>query len=416
MSCVRQENIVIIGGGLAGLTAARKLVESKTDFTLLEATDSIGGKLKTDNVDGFLLDHGFQIFLSAYPEAKKWLDLDKLNLNSFSSGARLLFGDGTQETIADPLRHPAYLFQTLFAKSSSFRDKLGILTLKSKLKNKSVDDIFNQDQIPTIDALKNKYGFSDKVIDLFFKPFFSGIFFENELETSRLMFDFIFKMFAEGDACLPANGMGQIPKLLSEPINPGRIWCNCKVQAIDQGKVILEDGSYISAEKIIVATPSMTSIKGLNLPKAKYLPCKQMYFVCKHPPSLDKFIALNTSKNKLFNNCCVMNNISPNYAPKGNYLVSVSLNESIYPPIELEKQVKNELSLWFGKVVGTWECIDQRDIFHALPNQKNVNNQLSQESFKLTDTTYICGDYMYNGSINGAMKVGGDVVDVILKN
>ena len=416
MTTDRNENIIIIGGGLAGLTAARKLHENNIEFTLLEASDRIGGKLKTDVVDGFLLDHGFQIFLNAYPEVKKWLDLDKLNLQAFSSGARLLFSDGTQETIADPLRHPKFLFQTLFAKSSNFKDKMGILSLKNKLKNTSVDEIFAQDQISTLEALKHTYGFSNRIISQFFQPFFSGIFFENELETSNLMFEFLFKMFSEGDACLPANGMAEIPKSLAAPINKDKIWCNCRVDAIDKGKVVLEDGSVLGAEKIILATHAMTNISGLELPKAQYLPCKQIHFICNEPPSLGKFIALNTNKYKSFNNCCVLNNIASNYAPQGKYLVSVSINESQYSSKELELQVKSDLSLWFGKSVENWECLHQRDILHALPSQKRVNNRLSKDSFKLNDSTYICGDYIYNGSINGAMKAGEDVVNTVLNN
>ena len=184
---------IIIGGGLAGLTAARTLQEKGIEFTLLEATDRVGGRVKTDIEDGFRFDRGFQVLLTAYPEAKRWLDYKKLDLRTFTPGAMLLLPSGKTECIGDPLRDPSSLFSTVFSSAGSLGDKFKILSLKNRLASLSIEEIFNQEEKTTMEVLKGDYGFSKKMIDLFFQPFFAGIFLEKELTTSRRMFDFVFK-------------------------------------------------------------------------------------------------------------------------------------------------------------------------------------------------------------------------------
>ena len=168
--------VIIIGGGLAGLTAARQLHARGIDFLLLEATDRIGGRVKTDVIDSFRLDHGFQVLLTAYPEAERWLNYEKLDLQYFSPGALLLYPDGKQDRIGDPLRDFFSLFPTLFSQSGTLKDKLQILRLKNRLSKLSIVDIFEQTELSTKDALIREYGFSPKIIDRFFQSLFRRYF------------------------------------------------------------------------------------------------------------------------------------------------------------------------------------------------------------------------------------------------
>ena len=206
------KKITIIGAGLSGLSAAYYLEENGfEDITILESKSSVGGRLKTDFVNGFTLDRGFQVLLTAYPEAKKILNYEALNLKRFAPGALIFDGSGKPQRIGDPLRDIGSLLPTIFSSVGSLLDKIKILTLRNRLVNKSLDAILEQPEKPTAFVLKD-YGFSDKFINGFFKPFYAGIFLENELTTSRRMFDFVFKMFAEGDTAIPANGIAEIPK------------------------------------------------------------------------------------------------------------------------------------------------------------------------------------------------------------
>jgi phytoene dehydrogenase-like protein len=161
-------SVIIIGGGLSGLTAARQLHKKGIDFLLLEATDRIGGRIKTDVIDGFRLDHGFQVLLTGYPEVRKWLDYSKLDLKAFSPGALLLYPDGQQDQLGDPLRDVSSLFPTLLSKSGNLKDKFSILRLRNRLKKLSIEDIFQQEEISTKAALQEVYGFSPQMINRFF--------------------------------------------------------------------------------------------------------------------------------------------------------------------------------------------------------------------------------------------------------
>ena len=182
-----QNKVTIIGAGIAGLTAAVYLHRKGHIVQIIEATDRVGGRIKTDIVNGFRLDRGFQVLLTEYPEAKALLDYEKLNLKSFLPGAQVLYEDGMFE-IADPFRRPSALWSTVFAPVGTLKDKFNTFLLKNKLVGQSIKDIFQQPEIDT-KAKLIKYGFSEKMISRFYQPFFSGIFLENNLQTSGNMFD-----------------------------------------------------------------------------------------------------------------------------------------------------------------------------------------------------------------------------------
>lgn len=399
--------VIIIGGGLAGLTAARQLKASGIDALLLEASDRVGGRVKTDILDGFRLDHGFQVLLTAYPEARRWLDYDQLHLQSFSPGALLLYPDGRQDRIGDPLRDFSSLFPTVFSGAGSISDKFKILKLRSRLSRLSIEAIFQQEERPTKEVLAQEYGFSRKMIDRFFRPFFSGIFLEKELKTSRRMFDFVFKMFSEAATAVPNLGMEEIPKQLAASLSESMIHTNAKVQKIEGQTVQLTDGSSFEAPHIIVATEATGLVNGLAKVNTKYQSTTHLHFIADAAPISQPLIALNTKAQRLSNNICTINKVAKAYAPAGQNLVSISVvGSSDLKPSDLEKAVRKELETWFGKAVQDWKHLHTRTVHYALPNQWQVQHQTPREQMKVREGLYICGDFQSNGSINAAMRSG----------
>ena len=193
--------IHIVGAGVSGLVASKVLEDYGYESMIIEATDRVGGRVKTDVIDGYQLDHGFQVLLTAYPSAQKYLNFEALELQHFIPGATI-FSNGKQKTIGDPLRNIFLLFPTLFSGIGTLSDKVKILKLNRLLKNTTLDKIFDKSEKTTLQYLID-FGFSEEIISKFFKPFFSGIFLEPELETSSRMFEFVYKMFGEGYATLP---------------------------------------------------------------------------------------------------------------------------------------------------------------------------------------------------------------------
>jgi phytoene dehydrogenase-like protein len=409
-----KSEITIIGAGIAGLTAAVYLNRKGHKVKILEASDRVGGRIKTDLVEGFRLDRGFQVLLTAYPETKDLLDYKKLNLKRFLPGATVLY-DGGQFEIADPFRRPSALFSTLFAPVGSIKDKINTLFLKNKLLHIRIPEIFKQDEQKTLNQLA-EYGFSPKMIDRFYKPFFSGIFLENELTTSQRMFDFVMKMFSEGDAALPALGMEEIPKQLVTLLPENTILYNVKVIKIEGDKIHTEAGTTYETDKILIATEANAFAKAyISESKIKSNPVTNVYFEAIKAPSNKAVVILNASKNKKWvNNFTVMSNVSKNYAPKGKVLLSVSCN--LIPTLDdlaLADAIKMELKQWYGEEVFEWKLLKVYTINYALPNQENVTNELNTDQIQLSKNLFICGDHLLNGSINAAMKSGRLAAELI---
>ncbi|NRT14368.1 phytoene dehydrogenase-like protein [Flavobacterium sp. 28A] len=407
--------ITIIGAGISGLSAALHLHRQGFAIKIIEASDRVGGRIKTDVIAGFRLDRGFQVLLTAYPEAKKLLDYDALRLKTFLPGATVLY-DGGQFEIADPFRRPAALLATAFAPVGSLKDKFNTFILKNKLIGKSIEGIFLQEQKSSLAQLKD-YGFSTKMINRFFKPFFSGIFLENNLSTSNRMFDFVMKMFSEGDAAVPELGMEEIPKQLASQLPEGCFVFNTKVIDIKENTIYTSSGAEIQSDIIIIATEATELIsKFKSSVETKHHSVTNVYFQANKAPSDKAVVILNASeKEKIVANLTVMTNVSKAYAPAGKVLISVSCNGILdYTDQELVQKIKSELQPWFGNQVEDWSHLKTYKVNYALPNLTVLKDDLTIDDMKINDNLYCCGDHLLNGSINAAMKSGRLVANLII--
>jgi phytoene dehydrogenase-like protein len=279
--------VVIVGGGLAGLCAARVLARARVSCTIFEASDDIGGRVRSDNVRGFVLDRGFQFFLTAYPEAKNVLFYESLGLRPFAPGARIRLG----ERFVDFGRAS---IKTMLSRSvGTLSDRLKLRALRRELRQLSIDQIWQRPQATTIDALRQR-GFSDRIIERFFGPFFGGIFFDRSLSTSRRKFDFTLRMLADGDMALPEAGMGAIPRHLAARLRDLDFRLDTKVARADENGVTLAGGQRIMARAVIVAT-DQTSAGQLIDPQSAPAPrgwrgTTCLYFAADKPPIDDPVI------------------------------------------------------------------------------------------------------------------------------
>lgn len=245
-------DVVIIGAGLAGLCCARRLLEARVSFLLVEASDEVGGRVRTDRVEGFLLDRGFQVLLTAYPEAQKMLDYRALDLRAFEPGA-LVHLENRFSRVADPWRRPGRALEALVSEIGTLSDKLRVGWLRHRVCRGSSEDAFGGPEMRTIDLLQ-RTGFSPNIIERFFRPFLGGIFLERELRTPASMLRFVFRMLARGDVSIPAGGMGQIPNQLASSLPSRSIRKGAKVASIGKDRVILCGGEEIAARSTVVAT------------------------------------------------------------------------------------------------------------------------------------------------------------------
>ena len=406
-------DILIIGAGLAGLSAARVLKNAGRKVKIIEASDAPGGRLRTDHVNGFLLDRGFQVLLTAYPEAKHFLNYKALDLKAFSPGSIILTNSGIDQ-IGDPLRDPFSLLKTLNSPVGSFVDKIKLLGLRLKLAGSGIDEVFKKSEISTLNYLRNE-GFGDRIISNFFTPFLSGIFLENKLDTSSRMFEFVFKMFSESDTAIPAKGMEMIPMQLAADLNSNELLLNETVVRVDGNQVLGLSGNNYQANFILIATGANNLPHPFTTPNKGRKSVTCLYFSADKSPYHQKLIALNANPTKLINNIAVMSNISRHYAPAGKSLISISIIEDCngFNEKELVAKVKEELHFWYPECVN-WKHLKTYKIPYALPDNKEVINDINPSSIRLNDTTFICGDHLLNGSINAAMKSGRIAAESIL--
>ena len=401
--------IVIIGAGLTGLSCAYHLDKAGLDYKIYEKETEIGGRLRTEKINGFTVDRGFQVYLTAYPESKKILDYKKLDLKNFDPGALILQDGGKIDMAYDPLRMPAKIFQSMSADIGSLWDKLKILSLRSSVLKERVENMFDDNKLTTEEHLK-AFGFSQKMIDTFFRPFYGGIFLEDELVTSASMFRFVYRMFSLGHAALPSNGMAEIPAQIASSMDSSKIFTNHSVTKISTDYLQIDGGDEIEFDHCVVATEGNNAklLTDDGTIKDKHVSSTQFYFVADKKPYTDKLIALNPDKNKLVNNICVLNNIVEAYAQKDCLISATVLNDK--EDKCSEKEVQKEVQKWFPSAEN-WRLLKRMHISYSLPAQQKVSyGSVPISQGKLL----IAGDHIQNGSINNACKMGEDAAKILI--
>lgn len=406
-------DVIVIGAGISGLTAAKVLKAAGKKVLVIEAASEVGGRVSTAEVDGFLLDRGFQVLLTAYPETKRLLDYSRLDLKAFSPGATIL-QKNSLNNIGDPFREPLMLFKTLFSPVGTLADKFRLLALKLKLMATSVEAIFAKPETTTAQYLQ-KAGFSSTFIAQFFRPFFAGIFLEDELTTSSRMFEFLFKMFGEGYAAVPAKGMGMISQQLAETLTDKNLILKEEVTQIEGNNVYGKSGKMYSATTILIATNPVQASKLMQQPlNSLHKSALTLYFSANAKTSKTKRIALNAVENTIINNIAFMDHVSPCYAPQGKSLIAISLKASVaHNTPNLEQLALAEAANWYPEAIN-WQHLKTYAIAYALPNDAHVANEMEGGTTKISSNCFLCGDYTLNGSINAAMKSGRVAAETIL--
>lgn len=394
--------IHVIGAGVSGLIAAKVLEDHGYYPVILEATDRVGGRVKTDLIEDYQLDHGFQVLLTAYPAAQKYLNLDALELQKFLPGATI-FNSGKKQTIGDPLRNLSLLFPTLFSSIGTFSDKLKILKLNSVLKKTTLDEIFSKTEKTTYQYLVD-FGFSSEMISQFFTPFFSGIFLESQLETSSRMFEFVYKMFGEGFAALPKAGIEAIPMQLKANLKETNFRFDTKVTAVKNGKIFLDDTTELESHFTVIATAPSKLVTNLKNQDTQWKSCDTLYFETDKNLIEKPLIGLVADKDALINNIFYHTSIASK-SSGAKELVSVTIvkNHDLSEDA-LRIRIQKELQDYCG--ITSCKFIKHYHIPQALPKLNELQNEMLPSETRLTTGIFLAGDMQLNGSLNAAMIAG----------
>jgi phytoene dehydrogenase-like protein len=351
-------------------------------------------------VDGFLVDRGFQVLLTAYPELDRQLDRAALRLRAFEPGALVRIGDRFH-AVGDPFRRPGRLLSTAMAPVGTPLDKLRLLSLRRRLRAATVPQLLRGQDVDTAVALRDER-FGSTMVDRFFRPLVGGIQLDPDLTASRRMFDTIFRTLSEGDAAVPAAGMGAIPRQMAARLDPRTIHLNRPASRVEPGRVTLEGDEVISADRIVVATEGPAASQLLGLRPVGSRPATCVWFAVDRPPTDSRLIVLDGNGTGPALNVAVMSNVAPEYAPEGSALVAAAC-----PGVAdagIEPAVRRQLRGWWGTPVDGWRHLRTHVIAHGQPDQRPPFSPKQRVS--LGDGLFVCGDHRDTASIQGAMYSG----------
>jgi phytoene dehydrogenase-like protein len=356
--------------------------------------------VRTDVVDGFRLDRGFQVLLTAYPEMHRQFDLHSLDLRRFEPGA-LVWNGETTDLVGDPLRRPRTLLQTALAPVGTLGDKARVLGQRIRLQRSKPADLLRQDDISTMAALRQQ-GFSDRMIERFFRPLVGGIQLDPSLQTSRRMFDVILRSLIVGDVAVPALGMGAISDQLAAQLLPGSIHLDAEVVSVATGSVVLAGGRTIEASRVVVAAEGPRAAALLGLRPVESNPASCVWFAAEQPPIPGGYIVLDGTGVGPALNTTVMTNVAPEYAPSGSVLIAAAC-PGINDP-QVEPAVRAQLRRMWGPRVDRWRHLRTDAIAHGQPRQHPPFSP--KQRVALGDGMFVCGDHRDTASIQGALFSG----------
>jgi phytoene dehydrogenase-like protein len=411
-------DVLIVGAGLAGLCCGRRLAECGVPFRVLEASDGVGGRVRTDLVDGFRLDRGFQLYLTAYPEGRRVLDLAALDLKPFTRGA-LVWVNGRFRRVADPRAEPFAAARSLFNPVGSPADKLRLVKLYWDTGRGKLSDQTAKDERLTLDLLRWTGGFSPAMIDRLFRPFFGGVALEKGLATSTRFFRFVFRMFAEGEGAVPAAGMQAIPDQLAAGFPAGSVRLGATVASLGHRELTLAGGEAMRARAVVVSTegPAAARLLGGEVSDPGSNGSTTLYYAADRPPTAEPILMLDGENRGPVNSVVVMSNASPTYAPLGKALISAAV---VGVPAEddaaLDRRARGQLRDWFGPAADGWRLLRVYRIPHALPDQTAGRLDPWQRTVRLRPGLYVCGDHRDNGSIDGAMTSGFRAAQAVMED
>lgn len=416
--------VIIVGAGLAGLTAARALQSRGMAITLIEASDGVGGRVRSDVVDGCVLDRGFQVLFDAYPAVQRWLSLPDLELQAFDPGA-VICRAGRQSTLTDPLRDWASAWPAFWSDAASTIDKLRVLQLSLTVRNQTIQQIRHGADTTTLEYLR-RYGFGEQTIARFFAPFYGGIFLDRSLSTSAKCFLFDFKMLADGRTVVPKHGMGAISDQLAAGLNADtQLRVNTHVAGLvrEDNRVVgvrLRDDQVLLADAVVLAVPAPVAhqLSGLTVP-TDGLDTVTLYWHGTAPLTQQKKIWLNANPDAFVNNAVQLTAVAPSYAPVGEHVLSATvLGIPEMSDDELYRRAERDLAHMLGPhaPLDTYRRLRVYRIPFAQFRQPAGIHPSLPDNRTNVPGLFLAGEYTEASSINAAMISGEKAAKAVVRS
>lgn len=421
--------IVIAGGGLAGLACAATLLQQNQPVMLFEASDRIGGRVRTDIVEGYRIDRGFQVLPVAYPALAQVIALQELDLGCFDTGA--IVWDGKQRhLLPNPLQEPSHLPGVARSDVFPWKDKLRLVRLAAGCRRAGWESAaaaaVTREGSQSALSLFQERGFSQQFITRFAKPFWGGISLDPALSLSAGPVLFTLKMFAEGPAGLPSQGMQGLPDAIAERFPETLVQLESPVDKLSlaDGRVtgVVVNGETFTASAVVVATdaPAARTLTGIETIPAQGIGCTTVYLAGRHDPGIGKTLLLNGSGFGGVNHIAPLSNVAPSYAPQGNHLIAAVLLDTPdlrqRNPHSIEQLARTDVARMLGQPFENWTVV--RTVRAPFAQFRQPPGFVAHLPRNRTETPglYLAGEYTVDASINGALQSGIGAANALLRD
>jgi len=402
-----------VGAGLAGLNAARVLVEAGVGVVVLEASDRVGGRVATDRLDGFTLDRGFQLYNPAYRDGRRALRTEALDLRAFAAGVEVVLDRG-RAVLDDPLRAPGRIPSVV---ATSLRGSAGwpwqqaaFAAYVAACAALGEDRLARRPDVTIGEALRAAH-VGGAALDRVVAPFLAGVFADETLSTSRRHADPILRAFALGTPSLPARGMAALAEDLASALPEGTVRLTDPVRAVAPGRVVAESGE-LAARAVVVATDAPTAaalLPGLAVPRMRAL--STWYFTTEALPRPHRRLLLDGRERRWLANVSVPSDTVAEYAPPGRALVAASA-VGHHPGQPAADRARRDAAHLLGADPADLDEVARYPIRDALPGM--VPPAPLEAPVDLGEGVLVVGDHRASASINGALLSGRRGAEAVL--
>ena len=410
---MQNPDVIIIGAGYSGLSAAYYLQRQGLSVRVLEVSSQVGGRARSDKMEGFTLDRGLHFYHHSTTELSKIIILDELGLKNTYPGYLLRY-QGTFNLFTNPLYQTVDTISTALAKNATFSDKIRLFGLYAKLKTSSYNKLVKETESSTFEYL-SKNGFSKKLIDSFFRPMIAANIFDYNLQSSSRFSKLYLKSLFQDHVALPKNGIGSISAAIADKLDANTVSFKTKVKRVTQNGVELMNGELLESKYIVVAT---NAIDANNIIGEKTMPSEcshvsTLYFTTEKAPLSKPVVMLNGDNGTtLVNHVFVPSLLHAEYAPEGKHLIAVNVvKEHDLDDEELMEKCLTELSEWFGLKVMDWQHLKTYHIKYAMPFKPILDEV--EFTKKISKNIYACGDSLSVGSMESALRSGRETATII---
>lgn len=399
-------DVVIVGAGLAGLIAARVLGGAGFDVVVVEASDRPGGRIRTDHVDGMLLDRGFQLINPSYPQATRSFDLRSLRLRSFDAGAMIAHGE-RRYPVRDPRRARRDALSALRLPVGSLREKAAFARWALSVGFGPVARIKRDDDTSLALELERR-GVSGPFTDGVLRGFLAGVLGEDELRTSRRFAELLVRSFVRGTPGLPEQGMQALPEQLAALLPPDVLRLSTRATSIDSTTVTTTSGT-VHGRAVVVATDARAAARLLGGPEPRTRALTTYYHLAPQSPAEHRLLHLDADRRGPVVNTAVLTDVAPSYAPDRHLVSSTVLGAD--DSATAERAVRDHLAIIYGTDTTPWQHVATYPIADALP--ETPPGTPLRRPVSLGDGRYVAGDHRDTASIQGALVSGRRVAAAV---